>query len=314
MADLTTDRGQLFLVGAFALALLLVVLALVLNSVIYTGTIATADGNTGDERGAIAYHHSTTNEVREIINRLNRENNTSHESLYRNLSTEVKRTDEMAGRQHAMDGAAVNTTLLAVTNETQIGQATTTRNFTNRSAAANWTVAERAAVQHFRMNVSRSRLHAVDNESCESTGNCFTIIVENDTAQWQFFVNTSVNDSDISVTVVDPAGNSEQCSVAADSAWINVTEGTIAGADCAALNVTADAESPYEISYRQSDRVGGSYDLLVVGTVPEDPHFDSDGAPFASPRIHDATVRLSYRTAALQFETEQRITRGEPNA
>lgn len=311
MADLAADRGQLFLVGAFALALLLVVLALVLNSVVYTGTVATADGNAGDERAAAAYHHTTVTEVQAIIDRLNRENNTSHRSLYGNLSTEVARIDELFGRQYAADGASVNTTLLGATNETRIGQDTTTRNFTNRSRAANWTVvASTPAVEHFRMNVSRDRLYAVDNESCVATGNCFTVVVENDTDRWRLFVNTSVNGSEITVTVVDPAGRSDRCSVDAASARLNVTEGSLAGTDCAAINVTADADPPYEVTYRRGDRVAGTYDLLVLGAVPEDPHFDTDGPPSASPRLAAATVRLSYRTPTLHFETQERIERG----
>ncbi|MFC6974725.1 hypothetical protein ACFQL1_08560 [Halomicroarcula sp. GCM10025709] len=306
------DRGQLLLAAAFGLAIVLVALALVVNSVVYTGTLATTDGVGSDERAATRYHHGAVTGTRGLIATVNDRSHASHATLTRNLSTGVTQWDALAGKQYALEGAATNATLSATTNETRIGQDDPTRALTDRSGAANWTVAASVpAIYRQRYTVSRSSLTAVPpGTDCRATGDCFAVVVDNGTDTWRLFAATSPSGTDIAVEIVDPNGATTTCSVAASTATIDLTNGTLAGTACPALDVTAALDGPYTITHRRGDRARGSYRLVVEGIVPAGTAFDNDDAPYARPGVAAVTVRVRYRTADLTYETDTRVLRG----
>lgn len=290
----------------------LVVLALVLNSVVYTGTLATADGNAEDAREVDTFRETVPDEVRVLLDHANREHDASHAALYENFSADVERLAALTSRQYATESAAANATLLAVTNETRLGQ-TATRNFTDDSHTVDWTVASSVpAVRRFEMAVTQDSLRTIENGSC-ATSECFTVVVANDTADWRLTLNTS-DAGDITATVVTPSGATETCSVTADRAWVNLTDGTLGGQACPALNVTATLTAPYDVRFRDAGLVEGQYTLLVEGVVPASPHFDDSGDPFAEPGIRAATVGLTYRTGDVGFESQTRIRGGGTDA
>ena len=305
------DRGQLLLVAAFGLAVVLIVLAVVVNSVAYTGTLATTDGIGSDERAATRYHHGVATGLRGLLATVNDRPHTSHATLTRNLSDGVSQWDDLAGRQYALEGAATNTTLLGTTNETRIGQDDPSRALTDRSGTANWTVASSVPeIYRQRYTVARGSLTAVPSGTdCSATGDCFSVVVDNGTDTWRLFVyNTS--GSDVAVDVVEPSGATTTCSVAASTATVDLTNGTLAGTACPALDVTAVIDGPYTITHRRGDRARGSYGLVVEGSVPEGTAFDNGDAPYARPGVAAVTVRVRYRTADLVFETDTTVLRG----
>lgn len=66
MADVADRRGQLVLVAGFAIAVTFVVLALVLNGVIYTENVGTRTADVG-ERDAIATEELAVDHVAEML-------------------------------------------------------------------------------------------------------------------------------------------------------------------------------------------------------------------------------------------------------
>lgn len=304
------DRGQLLLIGAVFLGVLLVVLATILNAAIYTGALATSDD--ADGRAAVEYHHDVERAAETVLADVNSRNDTSYEALHSNASRGIADWSDLASRHHAVDHAAANATLANVTNGTRIVQADTARNFTNRSGAADWTLAGSVTdAREYRMNVSRSGLYAVDNETCGPSGPCYYAEVDDGSDTWRMYVYTTVNDTDITVEVVDATGDTGVCSTSAESAWINLTEGTVAGEDCAALSFAEGISGSYEISYANADNVTGSYELVVDTVVSQDPHYDATGSPTVSPVIYAATVRLTYRTPEIYYRAEVRVTPGD---
>lgn len=304
------DRGQLLLVGAVFLGVLLVVLATILNAAIYSGTIAT-DGD-ADGRAAIQYQQDVERGIEGLLADVNQRNDTSYGALHSNLSRGVEDWSALAGRHHAVDHAATNVTIAGVTNGTHIAQTESIRNFTDRTGAADWTLAESVTdVREYRMHVSRSGLYEVDNESCGPSGNCYYAEVGNGSNTWRMYVYTTVNDSDVTVEVVNASGGTGVCSTSASSVWINVTEGTVGGEECPALSFAEGVTGPYDLSYANADNVTGTYELVVDAAVDPDPHYDIDGSPSVSPVIYAATVRLTYRTADVHYRAEVRVIPGD---
>jgi hypothetical protein len=221
----------------------------------------------------------------------------------------------LAGRQYAAEGAATNTTLLATTNETRIGQHDSARTMTDRSGAVNWTVASAPQIYQYQFDVARSSLTAVSpGTSCEATGDCFTVVVDNGTATWRLFVYTSPSGNDVAVDVVDDAGTTTTCSVSTATATVDLTNSSLDGTTCPALNVTATLDGPYTISYVRGGRAAGTYDLVVEGIVPASPNFDNDAQPYARPGVAAVSVRIDYRTADLTYSADTRVRRGDLDA
>lgn len=304
------DRGQLLLAAAFGLAIVLVVLALVVNSVVYTGTLATTDGSRDDERLAVRYHHGAVDGTRTVVDALNDRRHRSHATLVSNLSRDLARWDRLSGRVYTVEGAATATTVRGTTNETRLGQSRG-RQLTDASGTENWTVAgstPRLARASF--DIDRASLAAVpSNESCAGTADCFTIVVDNGSDRREIAVYRPSGSSDVAVDV--DGATTTTCSVTAARARVNLTAGTIGGTPCPALDVTAALDPPYTISYRRGDRATGAYDLVVGGVVSESPHFDNDAEPYARPRIYAVSIRVDVRTAELVYTTDARVRRGE---
>lgn len=304
------DRGQLLLIGAVFLGVLLVVLATILNAAIYAGALGTGDD--ADGRPAVEYRGEAERTLEDLVVNVNARENASYAALHANLGSGIDDWSDLAGRHHAVDHAATNVTLAGVTNGTYIEQNATARNFTDRNASADWTLAESVtAVKGYRMHVSRSGLYAVDNETCGPSGNCFYAEVDDGSDTWRMYVYTAANDTNVTVEVVDAAGATGVCNASATSVWINVTAGTVGGQQCPALSFAEGVSGPYDLRYANADNVTGSYELVVDSVVAEDPHYAADGSPTISPVIYAATARLTYRTAAVAYRAEVRVVPGD---
>lgn len=307
------ERGQLLLVAALALGVLLVALALIVSTAIHTEAVSTQGSDAlHDERAAVSYQESAHRGVAGIVGRVNENGSASHDELAENLSAGVVEWNDAAARGYARDGTAANASLVGVTDGTRVAQ-DDARDFGNRSGSSEWTVAESASnVREFRMNVSADALAEPANETCTGSDGCLTVEVEDETGAdpWRMFVYSS-DENTTSVRVTPPSGDDGVCDASGELVEIDVTAGTVDGEDCEYLTFAENVSTPYDVAFANADAVVGTYELTVDRELSADPHFDVDGSPTVEPAIYAANVSVTYRSPNLVYETEIRVAPGE---
>lgn len=307
VATLSDRRGQLLLVGAIGMGVLLVVLAVLLNTAVYSQTLAAQQDGYEDEREAMQFQNAAERALAEVLVRVNERNSSTHDELHANLESAVQEWDAAANRHAALDGAAGTVSLEGTANGTKVVQDDDFRNFTDATGSAAWTPAENVSnLREFRMNVSREALHDVENETCAASGECFNVTIRNETNAWRLYVYTD----DGEIRIENESGDAGPCSVVAESARIDVNAGTVGGEECEHLSF-AGVAAPYAVEFGNADRVRGEYELRVDRRLSNDARFEDDGSPRIEPIVYAATASITYRTPDLAYETELRVERGE---
>ena len=307
MADVSDarDRGQLLLVGALALAVLFVALALLLNTAIYTGTLATRDAG-GDATSAIEYTSEARSAGLNAVASVNRRNNTSKSDLNAAFNGTISRWDDLAAHHRAVNGAAADVDVVAVTNGTRIEQDDASRSFTNESGSTDWTVASgMAAVRSMRFTVDESTLTSVDNATSATTEPVFNVTVASGPDARSIYVYNN-STSDTPEVLVDD-GSETVCpvqSVTDGTFVVDVSNASVGGASCSALGPTDD--DPDTIAYRDGDAAGGTY-TMVVDEPPSslalsELNATGSGSPYWTYAIYDAEFTVTYRTDELDYE------------
>jgi len=293
-------RGQLLLVGAFGLAVLLLVLAGVLNTVSYTESLATRDADLHDGRDVATFQEDTRRTVRRVVSRVN-----ANESMTVDAKkTTVERTtagwSDAVGRHHAPDLTGASVTVLDVRGGDRITQESAGA-FVSADREANWTLATNVSEsRRFRLRIDRSSLAS---DRCDNAS-CFELVANGTADTWRLTVNRTA-------VVVDGPDSGGTCPVDSDPVRINVTAGTVGGEECGAL-AFAGGPSSYRIEYRNGSNAVGTYRVTVRGDA-ETANLNADAAPSYDPLVYDVAVRVTYRTPELHYETELRVTGGEPD-
>ncbi|WP_255152357.1 DUF7261 family protein [Halorarius halobius] len=293
------DRGQLLLVGAFGLAVLLVVLAGVVNSAAYTDSLTTSTGDLNGGRDVAAFRADAGRAADGILGRVNDGPAPDYAAREDRFRDAVDNWSDAAGRQHAMDGTGVGVSVVGTTRGSRITQSTA-RPLTNASGTADWTVAAGVSdVRRARLNLSQSSLL-----DC-GVGACYELVADDGTDVWRVTVGR------LFVTVDGPAGT-EQCAVTADPVVVDFRNETVNGDSCPALSFAEGLSTPYDIRIRNGDAATGTYRLTVDTDVDDDDgDFAAAGEPSVTPVVYAADVRVSYRTPRLTYATELRVDGGE---
>jgi hypothetical protein len=307
------ERGQIILIAAFILAIAFVVLALVVNSAIFTENLATRDDVAGSQ-DALQYRHEVAQSVGDNIEAVN-DNNTlaldgADESVT-NISTQ-------GGLQQSSLGRVVNVSFETRVDGTKIAQDNATRNFTSAGADADWTVAESVSdTRNFQINVTDFSELADVGDS-----NPFRVVanVTGGSVQWNMTIrgNTSSGNS-LRIEVETPTGVSARCDETdvGDSAVVDVTGGTVAGDPCLALRKLQDPSgtemwfaaglSSYDIEFENGDNIQGTYSFIIgdggsagTGLVSG----SDDHEPYFVTAIYSMTVNYAYYTPSVVYETE----------
>lgn len=293
-----TRRGQLLLVGAFGLAVLLLVLAGVLNTATYTESLATRGGDLQDGRDVAAFQADAERTVRTLVRRVNANEAMSVDAKRRTVRESALDWSDGAGRHHAVDVTGTNVTVLAVTEGARIRQEDE-RAFESAGGEGNWTLATGVSdTRSFRMQVTNSSL---ESGNCD-VASCFELVA-NDTDSpdtWRLSLNRTT------LTVDGP--ESGTCEAGGDPVRINVTAGTVGGEECAPLSF-ADGLSDYRIEFRNGSNARGTYRLTVRGDA-ETANLNADSPPTYREIVYDVAVRITYRTPRLSYEAEPRISGG----
>lgn len=308
MADVRKDRGQLILITALGLAILLVSLALIVNTAIYTENLATRSSKAAGGSEVIQYEASVQSTVAGLIEFGNFHHNETEADLQTNLTKGVATWSDHAGTLYATSGSAVNVSVTATENGSRIAQTDTTRNFSNASLSSDdWIVVTTVdRTRQFRINVTDGSTLEPDG-----SGNAFTLILrDGGGSTWRLNITST------DVYVKNGTGTEFTCSAPADP-WVNLTAGTVGGTVCPGLSFADGVSSPYEIEFKNPGNITGTYTMIVDdgGTIANSPgpHLNTPagGSPFATHAIYEAEVRFVYQTPRIYVERSTRIAPGD---
>lgn len=289
-------RGQLLLVAALGLAVAFVVLAVVLNAVVFTENLATQNHGRTDE--TVAFQNAVDDGVGGLLVGVNDHNNSDYQELHDTLLAGVAKWDADTALLSASDGRVTNATVTDVEYGTRVVQSET-RAFTNNSSVANWTAATGVEeTRRFRMVVSQT-----------DATNPFRLRVSNG-SNWT--VRVTDNEMSTNVTVLEDGTPQLTHTEPGDTVEIDLTQGTVNGTEYENWTFAEGVGPGYDISYENGDTATGRYGFVVdkprqdlIGDLPAD-HYsprDSGDYPTTARAIYSANVSVSVLRSTLTYET-----------
>ncbi|WP_318569835.1 hypothetical protein [Salinigranum marinum] len=317
------DRGQLFLVAALTLAVLFVGLALLLNTAIYTENLATRNTDPGTDP-SIGYRATAEESARELLRRENA-NNTGDPAKdygYPTVSDwyvgSVGDWSNGTGLHAARHARVASVSVDATEHGTRIEQSNASRAFTNRSGAADWTLATGIDVRDVRFTVAHGSVVASNDSALANDP--FRVELDNSTDTWKLYVYDDIDTGgdDVSVAVVNDTGFVGECTRPGSSpAAIDVSNGSVNGTACPALETVAlggDANvEDSDVSFVNADHAGGTYELTVSSGSGFTNFYDNDGtgpsqgSPFITAVVYDATVTITYESTDVYYRATIRL-------
>jgi hypothetical protein len=331
MADVTrtaADRGQLILVAAFGVAVMLVALALILNTAIYTENLATRGSDISGGHDAIQYGDTTQRTLHETVRYVNYNNDSSYSELQTNVRWAVWNYSNASGRQQASDAIVTRTTVTDQKTGTRIHNRS--GNFSDTSGNRNWTIDQSAGkVRNFTMEVDRNSIAGNDPPPVKSNDLFYVNLSDDDDNEYYrvYVYNNSTTGGDrgLNVTVqgqTDVGWNFERgCNREwpGETATVNITEATVAGERCKPLRKVAnitDESDDFKIRFNNTmdtdpdpneTTIEGNYSMVVDSDIGA----TGSAAPTRSEAIYSVTVHLVYESKRLYFETDIRAAPGE---
>ena len=313
------DRGQILLVAGLAIAVTLVALVLLLNTVIYTQNLATR-GPQVEDGEAVAFRSEVVTGVGRVVDAENRAGHVEWSEVDTNVTAAIALYDDLQSRYAAERGIVtdVEEETVSFTRGVLLWQTNASRTF---AAAGNdepvdWTLVENASeVRKFRMTVSGENLS-------EGPSGAFGVQL-NDSAgtKWQVYVYNDTASDDIAVAVKNgtEASATEVCRVSDLHATVDLTAGTVNGLPCPELVWAKGVAAPYNVTFRNGGRATGTY-AVTVDTSPSetavpDANFaepTDEESPRAVPAVYAVAVDIHFETPTLAFHTRVRIAPGEP--
>ncbi|PSQ58540.1 MAG: hypothetical protein BRD23_06605 [Halobacteriales archaeon SW_9_67_25] len=317
MADLN-DRGQIILIAGVVLAVTFLALAVVVNSAIFTGNLATRGETTGAS-DALTYRHEVADGSEALAVEIN-EQNTS--GLVDNAEDSLGNVSAQGGTQNARRGRVVTVDInrpgTVVEARAQNNATSDPTNFTNASGETDWdlvTEANRTVEGEFQ----------VEGGLATSEGDALHIFI-NESGGSQFW-RLAVYESPVSgvtnnITVRDDTGLVSTCEDLGGTPFtINLTAGvvtnnpgTVCDSELDDNKRTYTAYNSKNVSFGNADRINGTYNVTVEanGSTPGVDENDFDGSsPTVTVRIDVLDIEYVYESQRLQYETDITIRPGE---
>ncbi|MFB6092498.1 MAG: hypothetical protein ABEK02_05760 [Haloquadratum sp.] len=299
------DRGQLLLVGALSLAVLFVALALLLNTAIYTGTLATRDAGV-DTAAVTGYVSEARAAGAATIRSVNYRNNSSKSDLTAAFDATMRRWDDLASHHRAVAGALADVTVTGFTNGTRVQQDDASRDFTDAGGDGNWTVAadpDLSGIRSLRFTVAESTL--ADSPGDVVADAVFHVNVTSDAGTQSLYVYDDGGNPEVRI---DAGGTTTTCtagSVTDGTFVIDVANGSVGGAPCDALARVDDVSTDAAVRFRDGQAAGGTYTMVLdeppSGLAVLSPPQAGSGPPYWTYAVYAAELRVGYRTQGLDY-------------
>lgn len=309
------DRAQLILITGLTLAVILVAVVLILNTVIYTENLATRGVDAGGGE-AIDFRDGAVEDVAEIMYR--EHGSTSSDTAVDDFSASTETYGQTVSELRARDGvvADVDTSVdkrgYFVTQDASVAEG---RDMTADTGAADWTVADNATrTRNFRLTVAPDDLS-------DSTSGAFTVVADGtvpDGTNETWSVTLSDDGGNLRVTVDNGTETSDTFSPGPDgNHTIDLTTGTFNGESFDGYYLWAEAVQggsvPYRLRYENGDAAVGTYRLVVDdrdgGDTPTSP-----APPRVTEAVYSAEVEVYHRTPELEYGDVVRVAPGERDA
>jgi len=327
-----TERAQLILITGLTLAVILVAVVLLLNTVIYTENLATRGVDAGGGE-AIEFREGTAADVEGLLVRTDwTDSDTDQGTFEEDLDRYASSTGEHRIREGVRASIDPDTATGAyVAQDVDRGLIPSDAYLENEEEeeeegeAADpgdeWTLVEGA---------TRTRSYVLDVSVTETLANesdvgsdAFRLRVRPDEGDvWSLYVYR-LDGGDVILRV----GGEEYVGSGSD-VRLDLTAGTVDGEPWDPLvwadgaEDDADVESgrtEYSIAYRNGDTVSGTYGFVVdtsdgiATTSPDEPLHagPAGGSPYAVDAVYDVTVDVRHHTPDLRYEDRVRVAPGE---
>lgn len=328
MADVR-DRAQMLMIGAFGLAAMLIVLALILNTAIYTENIATRSSDIAGGDDAGRYKQASTEASLDRLDFTNHHNNTTSQSdLETAFNDSTENWSIMAATHGSYSGVATNTSVDHIDDGTRIVQ-DDVRNFTNESGSSNdWMVVS---------GVSNIRSYQIDVDSVDSASvsdvedpsisvNIFEIEIDDGSSIWNIYIFE--NSGDMKVTVIKDSTLQGTCS-SSSFGVVDITNASITNTYCQHLDFFDSVSGSFDIEYKKAhvavvgDTITGTYNFTVDKAYSAVDATDFASAspgsltsdtpsPYKTHAVYAARVKVTYEGTRVFYEHTYRIAPGEP--
>lgn len=307
MADVSRDdRGQLMLIAAISIAALLVLVAVLLSSVVYTENVATRGGHGDDARTAQLHRVAAVDAVEGILDRSNRDG-ASYEAFRANVTV----WDRQQARHAATSGANARVSVRSMTNGTRIVQTNATRTLTNASGNASWELVTGAdSLRWWTVTVAEASLATADSTTANATvlheSGAFHTTVTAGTETRELFL---YSDNGSVVAHVDPGNGTllAPCTASPDAngtVTVDVSMRTVGSNDCPALASLDESPGPFDVDYHDGENATGTYSLVVerhVDDVADGDFAAGEASPSALPHVSDVRLDVTYDTADVRY-------------
>lgn len=317
------DRAQLILITGLMLAVTLVAVVLLLNTVIYTENLATRGVDAGGSE-ALEFRESATRDIGAIVDRENRNNETDRADAEASVASYRDRVRDYRIR----DGVVAEIETTNRVDGTYIAQ-DTTRSFESGTfddngtdvTAADWTLAEDVtATRGFVLRLDESELSTTPLR-----------IVANDTGKTWTIEASQPSGASGEVhlrTLQDGSETANESFSVGGTARIDLTAGTVDGEPWDALVWAAGVEADdrtasYDVAVENGDAAAGTYELTVnddafVGSLEESYYgsdrTDTSASPYALDAVYSVNATVTHRTPELHYADTARIAPGERDA
>ncbi|RQG95837.1 DUF7261 family protein [Natrarchaeobius chitinivorans] len=289
----SSRRGQLLLVAGLLLAVTFVLLAVLLNSVIYAENLGSRGASVGGG-DVIEFETSLHDASEETIRRLNRDADPSdpHSDLTDEFEAVIDEWDGQA-RQHGLrDGDYSTVSVDTIETGTQIEQSG--GSFENDDGDGDWELAQNdVRVRSFEMEI--------DTIAESDPDDAFRLVVSDGTDVWEMAVYDS------GVQAQQNGVEIEDCETTNPEA-IDFATATVDGEFCEAVIFGGDLEAPYDsISYENGSEIEGGYRFIV-----DDTSLAGSNDFETHPGIYSSNVTLEYENHRIDYKSTTWIAPEEP--
>lgn len=312
------DRGQLILVAGLTVAVILVVLVLLLNTVIYTENLATRgiDSGAGD---AIEYRSTVVGSVEELIEREN-EHYDEGRPPADGVETGIEEIDGTLSERHLERGtiAEIRSSQIRTDESSPRIWQNDSGAFTDAAGGAGWTVmTEATEFERFVMTATPDE-YTENSEPFRIDIGGWSMEIEVIEVEVQDEEGNTVIEERIVVTVEGEELSIYEYGYEEAPLRIDLVEGSIETDGGSEDN---DIETPTpggdELRYTNGDRVVGTFELHATGTASESDLTEYDGGsggdPYYTYPVASVDLGIHYETSELRFATEETIVpEGEP--
>jgi len=316
--DFDSDRGQLLLIAALAVAVILVGVALLLNAAIFTENVATRETG-ADGREAIDIRGSTVADIGELIERENERD--AETNVTDRVGDGIDAMAPLLEREHIRHGIVVDLERQGIDEGERVEWDTDVRsgNFTVEREEEDETVQEPEWTLLTEVNATRGFTLTIDRTTLESLDEPNETQLQDEAFGIEFAgegVSQYVYEDTDNVVVAQVSGGSvdHRCSIAsADEVTVDLTGDRLETDEemtrChRGLWPTTDFEQIDSIEITNGDRAGGTFSL----TIDDESTVADESELIVEPAVYAATVDFRYASADLDVETQVVVAPGEP--